>query len=324
MFVIMSLFPSSLEANQDQWEARIRAGVEAHRQGNFRAAEDAFRAALDEASLTRDDVRVIQTLNWLGQAVQHQGRLVEAQAVFRQALSTAERRYGAADPKVLGPLTRLALFFFRSGRYGEARTVYERARLIASAAPRVDDRLVDTFLGVLAQMNLFQGEYREAETAFRHRLAEQDRGADTQSLRRLESLLGLEWALRALARAQEATAVRERAADLLQRYGKDWEPTVRETVAAQAKVLGDAHPSRGLTLQVLAAVVEAAGRDDEAASYQEQAIRLFNDGGLGESLWVAACLEQYARLLQKRGLDSAARLPSARAAAIRAGHNPKR
>lgn len=308
----------SATSASERWQARVREGAAAYEAGKFGAAEAAFQAAMAEIAAAPADSRVVETLSWLGQAVQQQGRLEAAEALYRRALATAEGLYGSADVKVLGAVNRLAQFCFGRRRYDEARALYQRALVIVSTTAGLDARLADTFLGRLAEIGLFQGDYADAELGFRRRLADQDRRGDATSLRRMEALLGLAWTLEAQGRRPDAAATRQQAAGLLDRRGAEWEPTLRDSLRAPSMDLTRGHPSRGLLLHLLAAVVEARDGFAEASSYHEQGVALLEDAGLGATGWGAAWLEEYARLLRRRGLDSAAREALARAAAVRA------
>ena len=128
-------------------------------------------------SLVPDDRPIVsnqandgQNLNHRGELYRSQGRYMEAEAMFKQALAIVEKAGGLTHPDVSKPLSSLAQLYFDQGRYVEAEALYERALAIREAALGRYDPSVSVVLINLADLYRIQGRYAEAEPLYRRAL----------------------------------------------------------------------------------------------------------------------------------------------------------
>src|SRR5262245_3813246 len=102
-------------------------------------------------------------LNRRGELYRSQGRYMEAEALFKQALAIAEKAGGLTHPDVSIALSSLAQLYGDQGRYGEAQALYERALAIREQALGRYDPSVSDILIALADL------YRKARPLRRGR-----------------------------------------------------------------------------------------------------------------------------------------------------------
>src|SRR5262245_30865443 len=81
----------------------------------------------DEHPIVSNDANFGRNLNHRGELYRSQGRYMEAEVLFKQALAVIEQEDGLTHPDVSLPLIGLAQLYFDQGRYVEAETLYERA-----------------------------------------------------------------------------------------------------------------------------------------------------------------------------------------------------
>jgi CHAT domain-containing protein/Tfp pilus assembly protein PilF len=124
----------------------------------------------DERPLVSNQGNFGQNLNHRGELYRSQGRYMEAEAMFKQALAIVEKAGGLTHPDVSIPLSSLAQLYFDQGRYVEAEALYERALAIREAAPGRYDPSVGVVLIGLADLRRMQGRYAEAEPLYRRAL----------------------------------------------------------------------------------------------------------------------------------------------------------
>src|SRR5262245_2052502 len=110
-------------------------------------------------------------LNRRGELYRSQGRYMEAEALFKQALAIAEKAGGLTHPDVSIALSSLAQLYGDQGRYGEAQALYQRALAIREQALGRYDPSVSDILIALADLYRRQGRYAEAEPLYRRALA---------------------------------------------------------------------------------------------------------------------------------------------------------
>lgn len=101
---------------------------------------------------------------------------------------------------------------------------------------------------------------------------------------------------------------------------KHWGKLLDASLQIYRGMVGPSYPLLAVTLRQLAMLFAADGRLADARRTYETLFALFERGGLGESLLMAAALETYAGVLQQSGEEAAARLGLGRAAAIRNLH----
>ncbi len=151
-----------------------------------------------------ENAEVAETMLALAALLQNQGRLREAEAVFREVLEIRKETLGENDPKTISARQNIALILTDQGRYEEAESIVtevleKRRRILGEEAPETLETRQ-----LLAELLHKRGEHVAAESLLRETYTAHVRnsGADhwrTKSARRV--LAGL---LLAQGRVEEA------------------------------------------------------------------------------------------------------------------------
>lgn len=301
------------------WEALVEAGNRAYRDGQYDEAETAFRRAIEVTQRTTPrDWRIVISLTNLGHVVRTRGRFVEAEALYRQALGSAEELWGEDHPDLLDPLKNLGVFYYEQRRYAQAEAIFTRLLRIAARGSSARDRVRQVaYVNMLADLAELQGRYGDAERLHRETIRilgapdPLDRAALGMTLTQLSLLLRLQ------GRDTEALDTAARALQVLAMAGPEGEATIRLAIKFREETLGPEHPGVARMLQPLAFLLEAQGRYANATVVWRRTVEILERSRPPASLDVAASLEAYAAFLAKLGLGSEARSAEARAAAIR-------
>jgi CHAT domain-containing protein/Tfp pilus assembly protein PilF len=123
-----------------------------------------------ERQVVSNQADFAQNLSRRGELYRSQGRYVEAETLFRQAVAIVEKGGGLNHQNVSIPLSNLAQLYFDQGRYLEAERLYERALAIRDEALGRYDPSVTVVLTNLADLYRTQGRYAEAEPLYRRAL----------------------------------------------------------------------------------------------------------------------------------------------------------
>ena len=97
-----------------------------------------------------------------GEQAYREGRYVDAERAFQEALQDAER-LGVNDPHVFWPATDLAELYYGRGRYAEAEALARRALAIRERLLGPNDHDVAGSLAQLGNVLLARGNLAEAE-----------------------------------------------------------------------------------------------------------------------------------------------------------------
>ena len=117
-------------AGEVEWTSEFNAGRAAYRAGNYRAATPRYEAALREAeSFDANDPRLPTTLNTLAESYRMQGRLAEAEPLFRRSLGIREKALGPDHPSVGLALNNLAALYEAQGRLADAEPLKRHRRV---------------------------------------------------------------------------------------------------------------------------------------------------------------------------------------------------
>ena len=114
---------------------------------DFAAAETRLGDALGirERLFGPDHPKTAETRTALAQVRSLEGKDVEAEAGFRQAIEALERSGGDGNPQLSSPLLRYADHLRRQGRYDDAVSLYRRSLQVL--AGRQDDILPELYTG---------------------------------------------------------------------------------------------------------------------------------------------------------------------------------
>ncbi|MGC1544155.1 MAG: tetratricopeptide repeat protein, partial [Candidatus Acidiferrales bacterium] len=125
----VSPFPSN------DWASLNDAGERAYERRQYAASENFLKGALQLAeNFGHDDPRVATTLNDLALLYRAEGKLQDAEPLYRRSLAIREKKLGPSDPAVAVSLNNLAGLLAAENRYMEAEQKYRRALAIREKA----------------------------------------------------------------------------------------------------------------------------------------------------------------------------------------------
>ena len=209
-------------------------------------------------SLKRTDLPDMATsLGRLASLYHDQGRYLEAEPLYLQALDIRQRQSGEQHPSVATSLNNLALLYRAQGRYEEAEPLYLQALALRRSLLGEQHPDVATSLNNLAGLYESQGRYEEAEPLYLQALA----------LRR--SLLGEQ-------HPDVATSLNNLAA-LYESQGRyeEAEPLYLQALALCRSLLGEQHPDVATSLNNLAVLYANQGRLTDAEPLLAQALERY-------------------------------------------------
>src|SRR5262245_27571011 len=127
-FVLLFLIAA---CQQQTWESAMAAGQRAVQQGNYVEAEWIFRVAVSKAEdVGQEDRRVALSLSQLALVYAGQGKHVEAEPVYLQALKVYQAVHGENHPDVAATLNNLGVLHRMYGQYADAEPLLIRALAI--------------------------------------------------------------------------------------------------------------------------------------------------------------------------------------------------
>ena len=235
----------------------------------FKAREYAWRAGhLDAAHRCGTDLvafarkegtqeQIATALNEHAITLQAQGRVAEAEALYREALEIDRKTIGEAHPDYAIRLNNLAGVVEDQGRYAEAETLYREAleigrKTIGEAHPDYGTRL-NNLAGVVKVRGRYaeaEGLYREALEIGRKTIGE----AHPDYAIRLNNLAGV-------------VASQEQFAEAEALYWQALEIT--------RDALGEVHPSYAIRLVNLGSLLVKSDRVEEGREMLERALAIF-------------------------------------------------
>lgn len=270
-----------------EWEAGAPEAATAH----YSRAVERYGRGFGVESL--ETARVLDSLGW---SLAEAGRLPEAEASVRHALSLRQRLLGSDHPQLVGGWVTLAAVYAQLERYQDAIEPLRRAIAIAEAA-QSGTRLARA-MADLAEVLVLAGRDDEAEKTLEQLTPLVEAAGDTVLAVSLDVevqlLLRRNRPAEAVARAIRAVQAMERAAGaessrlrpllthhgeaLLARGDRSGALVVLERALALSKK-EDVY--LGETLLIRSRALAALGRRDEAVAQLEEAIRLTRNRPLG-------------------------------------------
>lgn len=237
----------------------------------------------------------VETLNWLGNVRQAQGRFDDAIAFYQDALGM-QRAVGAGPEDVARTLQNLAVAHIQQNELTDAEHLLTEARELLAGMPDVNEKqIVHSELG-LSSLYFHQGRWADAE-AILYGTVERARRAHGEhhevtitalnnlalTLKKQQKLAEAKPLYDASLAASESTYGPEHpltlnamgnVASLVQAMGNHVEAHALylETIEAQRRVLGADHPDVISTLHNLATLAQVRERYDEAEAYFREAL----------------------------------------------------
>jgi CHAT domain-containing protein/tetratricopeptide (TPR) repeat protein len=227
--------------------------------GRVADAERLYLAGLELAGrVPNGDKFLAQGWHNLGTFYSEEGRYAEAAALLRKALAAKEKDLGPKDPNLAVTLNNLAGVLLMSGDAGEAERLLNRALEIFKATDNETHPYAIISRNMLAEAYRGQGRSAEAEKLAR------------ATLKQLEDKLG---------GGDNAKSAIEVAGCLVrlgyalkdQLKNKDAEAAARRAVALRERYLEPGHPDTVAAWSLLAGVIRASGRLDEAEKLYRKA-----------------------------------------------------
>eukprot|EP00808_Paulinella_micropora_P025534 g7102.t1 len=276
------------------------------------------KAAIPEEPSSNDPLSLI---NSVANLLSDQGKLAEAEPLYRRALAGYEEELGATHPDTLVMVNNLAVLLKDQGKMAEAEPLYRRA--LAGREEKLGATHPDTLVMVnnLAILLSDQGKLAEAEPLYRRALAgyEEELGAThPDTLVMVNNLAGL---LKDQGKLAEAEPLYRRAlagkeeklgathpdtlatvnnlAVLLYDQGKlaEAEPLYRRALAGREEKLGATHPSTLASVYNLALLMKAERNVAEAKDLMRRAAKGY------ESVYGPSHPETLDAMQQLRSLD---------------------
>jgi len=138
-------------------------GLAHYHQGRMADAERSYSAAVEILRKQAPSSELAAALSNLGNAMSAQGRLKEGEARTREALSIWERVAGPDDPSVAVGLTNLAVLLQARKQYEEAALLLGRARNIDEKKYPANHPRIAMDLNAAGVLATARKNYREAE-----------------------------------------------------------------------------------------------------------------------------------------------------------------
>ena len=140
-------------------------------QGRMAEAEQLYRQALDVYRATSDAQREVKALNNLGRVLAAQKRDKEAERLYRQAIAEAKQKLGPSDPGLALGLSNLAKFLISRRKFSAAEPLLKRAEAIDGAAFGVNSARLGYDLANEGMAAAGRKRYADAETFYERSLA---------------------------------------------------------------------------------------------------------------------------------------------------------
>ena len=272
-----------------------------------------------------DPQSTVRCLDGLGRVLCAQGKLREAEPLFRRALTVAEAELGPEHPDTARTLQDVGGLVQALGRPTEAEPFLRRALAITERGSGSDHPDVARILNDLAELFLATNRLNEAEPLLRRALTiwEQDLGPNHPDV--ALALNNLSWLLQAENRLDEAEPLLRRALSVDERtYGPDHpsvardlnnlavlfqrtdrsseaEPLLRRALAIEERSYGPDHPKVANKLNNLAALLRDMDRPEQAEPLYRRALAIVEDSDGPDHPQVALVLNNLAVLLEDLG-----------------------
>ena len=216
-----------------------------------------------------------------------EGRLAEAEALYKESLGIAERVMPANDPVLAGSLNNVGQFYRAQKRFAEAAQLFKRALPIYMTAYGENHTLTATVINNLGNTYLADRKFDLAEPLLARGVASTTKllGPEHASV-----AISLDW----LAQARFYQG----------RYA-DAETDLRHAIAVAEKSTGPQSQLVVVLLDHMISVVRAQGREQEAAALKERAQRMLAETAKRTSPAAASAQRPETRLIVLQSQDRA-------------------
>ncbi len=313
----------------------LKAAALAMRSGDYAAAEAKAVQALHlrEQVVADHDPSLISTLNYIGSALEQQGKFAAAGDYYRRSLTIGEATLGRDHPLVAATLDHLGAILLAEGRYDEALDHHQRALKIRERVFGPDHMEVASSHNSLGIASETMGRPQASEDHFGRELEirSQHLGPNTQGVALAHANLGAVFHMhgkddQALHHLNQALAIQERVLSpdhpetvfvrsnlaLVAKAQGDLDGALEHLLAALKVVeasLGATHINAASIRQNIAGILEQLGREEEALAELEQALQIRSAALHPEHPDVATIRTNIAQVLIARGDFAAAEPP---------------
>lgn len=195
----------ALSCQEQTWESAMAAGQQAVQQGNYAEAERTYLVAVKKAEeFGLEDRRVALSLSQLAQVYAGQGKHVEAEPLYLQALKIYQAVYGENHADVAATLNNLGVLHRMYGQYAQAEPLLLRALAIKEKLLGPDHPDVALGAANLAQLWVAEGKPEKAEPYYRRALAIRVKALGPSHPEVAKTLEDLATVMRKLGRQDEA------------------------------------------------------------------------------------------------------------------------
>ena len=263
-----------------------RQAAQLSAQGRYTAAIPLVQEciAIREKTLGPDARAVGQEVNKLGQLYDNLGRLGEAEALYRRALTIEEKASGGAESRDYALFANnLAVLYYHQGRFADAEPLFKRSLEIRQKTFGEDNADTAVSLINLGAFYSDQGRYTDAEPLLKQALAIN------------EKLLG-----------ENNPVIATNITNLAYLYCKEGrcgqtEPLFKRALAIREQALGLDHPSVAEALNNLAEFYANQGRRAEAEPLLQRSLAIAEKAFTGDHPMVALTAGNLGALYRNEG-----------------------
>lgn len=254
------------DTTETRWERHNEAGRRYFAQGEFGQAEEAFKAAIREATLLGpENLRLAASLSNLGQLKYRQKDLAQAEALFRRSLAIREHVLGTEHHGVLQSINNLAALYYARSDFEQAEPLFRRALSISETHLGPEHADVATALNNLARLYFRRSDYAAAAPLLSRLLELKERVLGDEHPEVAGILLSL---------VKVRSAARE--------YGEAESLCRRALAIRELLARGAPDPSVASALEALAELCLAQGKQEEHRAVLQRAKTIRARAGAGE------------------------------------------
>ncbi|MEM6452380.1 MAG: tetratricopeptide repeat protein [Cyanobacteria bacterium P01_D01_bin.105] len=141
-----------------------------HDSNETHAALGSVTAASYEHSRALSEANTLEALADSAFLCERQGRLAEAEGLYKQVISLSQQKFGQSHLSTAGVLSDLATLYQGQKRYSEAEPLLQRSLRIRTQVLRSNHQDIAETCSQLANVHRYQHRYDRAEPLFQHAL----------------------------------------------------------------------------------------------------------------------------------------------------------
>jgi CHAT domain-containing protein/tetratricopeptide (TPR) repeat protein len=309
-------FGLTVSSHDQTWQELLEQADSLSKAQNLDSAIALGKLALEkvETEFGSEDTVVARVVRELGLYYKNNADYVEAEALYKRALTINEKIRGVGNENVAEVLDDLGILCRLQGRYGEAEPLYRRALEIRERIFGPEHEHVAKSLNCLGSLFWYQAKYAEAESFFQRALAIREKVFGPEHIDVAVSLYNISFifesqgkysqaesalrrALAIVERIQGAghtmlTALLNRLATLYKSLGRyaDAELLYRQVLEIREEKLGPEHPDVAEVLYNLANLYRCLGKYSEAEPLYQRALEIRQKKLGSDHRDVGACL----------------------------------